>query len=155
MLSARSTMRTDWTATTLTLSVDGERFRVRLARIDAPELDQHFGGAARESLSTQVLDHRVRIETAGRERYGRVLGTVWLKGKSINKRLVADGWAWHYTRYSDSTEFAEAEKAARKGKLGLWAEATPVPPWEWRKRKTRPRAKASTAMPHVFLDRRF
>ena len=31
------------------------------------------------------------------------------------------------------------EKAAREAEKGLWADPHPVPPWEWRKRKSRER----------------
>jgi endonuclease YncB( thermonuclease family) len=47
--------------------------------------------------------------------------------------MLTNGWAWHFTKYDDSREFAAAEAEARKERRGLWADPKPVPPWEWRK----------------------
>ena len=34
--------------------------------------------------------------------------------------------------HADNPRLAAAERAARAAKRGLWADAKPVPPWEWR-----------------------
>ena len=41
--------------------------------------------------------------------------------------------AWAYTKYLTDPAVAEAEKSARTENRGLWSDAAPVPPWEWRK----------------------
>jgi micrococcal nuclease len=56
-------------------------------------------------------------------------------GPTLNARLVAGGHAWHYTRYSDDVELAEAERTARAARAGLWQAETPQPPWDYRKAK--------------------
>jgi micrococcal nuclease len=50
----------------------------------------------------------------------------------VNGWLIADGDAWHYTKYSKSAPLAAAEANARRQKLGLWAQANPVAPWLFR-----------------------
>lgn len=135
-------------ADTITVLVDGRRqVKVRLAAIDAPEIGQDSGRKAKQALSAKVFGKMVRVETAGEDQYGRTLGTVRLaEGQpehSINHDLVAEGWAWHYKRYSDSKELADAESAARDDKLGLWADPNPVAPWDWRKQKREREAKAA------------
>ncbi|EXI92093.1 MAG: hypothetical protein AW12_00836 [Candidatus Accumulibacter sp. BA-94] len=35
----------------------------------------------------------------------------------------------------DQVRYAAAEDAARSRRVGLWADANPVPPWEWRAAK--------------------
>ena len=45
---------------------------------------------------------------------------------------TADGLAWHYTRYSDDARLAAAEREARAARRGLWRDAAPVAPWDWR-----------------------
>ena len=46
--------------------------------------------------------------------------------------------AWWYRKYAPKKkELAKAEAAARKAKRGLWADANPIPPWEWRQRQSR------------------
>ena len=55
-----------------------------------------------------------------------------MKGQRVNKRMVADGMAWHYARFDKSPALAGAERQARASHRGLWADTAPVPPWEWR-----------------------
>src|SRR5262249_27668736 len=59
------------------------------------------------------------------------LGERW-----INKELVEEGFAWHYVQYSKDKELAKAEKAAKERMKGLWADPSPIPPWDFRKGKT-------------------
>ena len=44
------------------------------------------------------------------------------------------GMAWAFTRYLTDPEIAQLEKVARGTGIGLWADSSPVPPWEWRRR---------------------
>ena len=124
---------------TITLLVNGRRqYKVRLEGIDAPELRQDFGTRAKQALSKQCFGKSVRVKTQGQDRYGRTLGEVFVDGQSANLRLVKEGMAWHYKRYSDSTELAEAETQAREKKAGLWSDPTAIPPWEFRAKKKQP-----------------
>lgn len=107
--------------------------RVRLFGIDAPELDQPYGTAARDALAAMVNGRVVRVVEHATDRYGRQVGDVVLDGVSVNRHLVADGAAWCYTRYlppGDDCPRIEAE--ARAARRGLWALPDPVPPWTWR-----------------------
>lgn len=114
------------------LTSDNEQRKIRLDAIDAPEHKQPYSDKSSAALSTLVFGKVVRIDDMGRDSYGRTLGRVWVDKDSINRRMIADGWAWHYKEYSDSTVLAAAEGQARESKLGLWAGKDPVPPWEWR-----------------------
>jgi micrococcal nuclease len=69
------------------------------------------------------------------DRYGRLVGDVLLPdGRSLNQELVKAGMAWWYRQYTpNDTTLAQLEAEARTAKHGLWADATPIPPWEWRK----------------------
>jgi micrococcal nuclease len=51
----------------------------------------------------------------------------------INEELVGEGFAWHFKRYSNDKTLAEAEIEARNAKRGLWQDAHPTPPWEYRR----------------------
>jgi micrococcal nuclease len=53
----------------------------------------------------------------------------------VNLALVAEGLAWHFKRYSDDENLAEAEIAAREERRGLWADPLPVAPWDWREQQ--------------------
>ena len=43
------------------------------------------------------------------------------------------GAAWHYTKYNKTAVLDATERNAMAASRGLWADAEPVPPWEWRK----------------------
>jgi len=107
---------------------------IRLAGIDCPELAQSHGKEARDWLGQLVLGHDVRIKEEGRDRYGRTIADVFLGRLWINQAVVERGLAWHYTAYSTNKELAAAEAEAKAARRGLWADDSPEPPWEFRKR---------------------
>ena len=77
------------------------------------------------------------VECVGhaRDRYGRLLAVCYVGGESINERTVREGWALDYRKYS--TDYLQAESAAKRVGAGLWrGEFTP--PWEWRAARRRP-----------------
>jgi hypothetical protein len=82
------------------------------------------------------------------DRYGRLVGEVLLPdGRSLNRELVRTGLAWWYRPYApNDPTLAQLEAEARTAKRGLWADAQPVPPWQWRKGDREP---ARTAAPRV------
>ncbi len=112
--------------------------KIRLAGIDAPEKAQAFGQRSKESLSDLVFNQVVTVETTKRDRYGRSVGTVVVDGLDANLEQIKRGMAWHYKAYaqeqtpSDRRTYTEAEDAAQRARAGLWRDAQPVPPWEFR-----------------------
>lgn len=107
--------------------------RVRLYGIDAPELDQPYGPAARDALAALVDGRVVRVIEHVTDRYGRQVSDVVRDGVDVNRHLIAAGAAWCYMRYlppGDDCPRIEAE--ARSARRGLWALPNPVPPWAWR-----------------------
>lgn len=118
------------------LNEENKQMRVRLWGIDAPEKKQSYGQAARRHLAEHIAGKDVRLEIRGKDRYGRVLAVVWLGDENENLLQVRDGFAWHYSQYAKkATEYADAEKCAREHHWGLWQDASPTPPWEFRRRK--------------------
>ena len=115
--------------------------KIRLAGIDAPEKAQPFGNRSKESLSDLAFNRTVTVETDKRDRYGREVGKVLVDGRDVNLIQVERGMAWHYKAYereqspSDRKLYEAAESDARAGRRGLWREADPIPPWEFRKAK--------------------
>jgi micrococcal nuclease len=126
----------------ITLLADDRPVKVRLAGIDAPELGQAFGQAAKQRLSELAFGRAIEITISGTDRYGRTIGDFEIGGRSAAEQMVADGLAWHYKRYSDADELAAAESAARDARRGLWADPKPVPPWEWRRHEKAGKAAA-------------
>lgn len=126
---------------------DGEPEKVRLAEIDCPEKSQPFGNNAKQYASDLCFGQTVTVTSDGkRDRYGRVVGTVVTQnGINVNAELIKAGLAWHYKDYSDNEELAALEEQARAMRAGLWADAKPIPPWEWRKNKRTKRKKQRNA----------
>jgi endonuclease YncB( thermonuclease family) len=107
-------------------------YRIRLAGIDTPERGQPFGNVARERLAALTMGQAVEVHVEDRDRYGRTVARLEVGGLDVCLQMVADGLAWHYTRYSDDADLAAAEREARAARRGLWRDAAPVAPWDWR-----------------------
>ncbi|HGP1599998.1 TPA: thermonuclease family protein [Salmonella enterica] len=121
--------------TVVVLAAPATEVRIRLAGIDAPEKGQPFGQRARQFLASRVAGRVVEISGDRRDRYGRILGTLWADGRDINAELVCSGMAWAYRVRSPEPNqaYLQCENTAREQKKGLWQEPSPVPPWQWRK----------------------
>jgi len=123
------------------LDANKVQHKIRLAGIDAPEKKQSFGNRSKESLSDLAFDKTVNVETNKRDRYGRQIGKVLVNGRDVNLVQIERGMAWFYRQYqreqspNDQRLYEAAEDAARADKRGLWRDADPVPPWEFRHKK--------------------
>jgi len=136
---------------TLTVLVERTQVKIRLSGIDAPEKGQAFGGKSKDALAEKVFGKNVRVETQGQDKYGRTLGMIFVGNRNVNVEMVEEGWAWQFKRYDTSKALADAEAKARAAKRGLWADANPKSPWEWRAEgrdksglATNPQAEAGT-----------
>lgn len=119
---------------TLTLLVDKQQIRIRLADIDAPEHKQPFGTRSRQSLHELCHGKAAQVQDNGRDRYGRTIGAVTCAGIDANAEQVRRGMAWVYDRYArPSSPLYALQKEAQDARAGLWVDAQPVPPWDWRK----------------------
>ncbi len=116
--------------------------KVRLAQIDAPEKAQDYGVVSKVNLADMVLNKEVVVEFDKKDRYGRVLGQVYLEELEsdgevhrydVNLAQVASGMAWVYKDYPYQLHYLAAETEARNGKKGLWKDPFPLPPWYYRK----------------------
>lgn len=120
------------------LDAEKVQHKIRLAGIDAPEKTQAFGNRSKESLSYMVFDKTVNVETEKRDRYGRQIGKVLVDGRDVNLVQVERGMAWFYRQYqreqspNDRKLYEAAEDAAKAAKRGLWRDADPVAPWDFR-----------------------
>jgi micrococcal nuclease len=117
---------------TVTILVGERQVKIRLFGIDAPERGQDFSRKSKEALADLVFGKEVRVVTHGNDRYGRTVGDIYVGNTYVNEKMVKDGWAWNYARYSKSKHFAELEQEAREAKKGLWAGKMPIPPWKYR-----------------------
>ena len=91
----------------------------------------------------------VRVEWDRRDRFGRIVGKVWVQPASCpgcpmtldaGHAQITLGMAWWFRRFAneqspgDRAAYEFSEQEARAKRVGLWSDPEPVPPWEWRKR---------------------
>lgn len=116
---------------------NGALVNVRLYGIDAPELKQASGPAAKKLLVSLAARQSLNVQSVDRDRYGRTVALVRLKdGRLINEAMVAQGQAWVYDQYCREelcARLRELEDQARAEGRGLWAQANPTRPSDWRR----------------------
>lgn len=120
-----------------TLDIDG--IRIRLEGIDAPESGQrckrrwlgtwNCGEAATKALIRLVAGGDISCESRGRDVYRRLLAVCHAGGEDINARLVRDGLAWAFVKYSQS--YVGVETEARAARRGIFS-ADNQPAWDYR-----------------------
>ena len=119
-----------------TLELNGAR--VRLHGIDAPESAQtciadgrrwRCGQRAVSALAQRISGQSVACKERDRDRYGRIVAVCRAGGKDLNARMVSQGWALAYRRYS--LDYVDEEASARTARRGVWRGRF-VEPWDWR-----------------------
>ena len=113
----------------------GNGDKVRVLGINAPEVAHEKpaecgGEAARAALRTAVLGKRVTLvpdaRSDDRDRYGRLLRYVEVKGVDVGLTLIEQGHAREYHPRSANAEtradkYDAAEARARRSGAGLWS----------------------------------
>ena len=122
---------------TISVLERGQKLKVRLACIDAPETAQSpYGMASRNQLKALLpLGSTVSLRVQAVDRYGRSVAEVTGKG-IVNLAMVQSGQAFVYRQYLGSCDrgaYLAAERQAQAQRLGVWA----VPggmtrPWDFR-----------------------
>jgi micrococcal nuclease len=139
------------TGDTLSVLRKGRVVQVRLYGVACPERRQAFGAQARQFTrdvafrqTVAVVVDAVAMEATNRR--GQLIAAVQLpNGQDLSQALVQAGYAWHDTQYAPHDKrLAQLQAEAQAAQRGLWADANPVPPWEWRQRQQPP---ASAAVP--------
>ena len=118
---------------TITVLHDRQPEIIRLNGIDSPEKGQAFGDRAKEFTAQLAFGQMVQVIVRDLDRYGRTVADVRLPdGRSLNHEVVRGGYAWWFRRYSSDASLGTAESEARSARRGLWANARPMAPWDWR-----------------------
>lgn len=122
--------------------IDGDTFelltaaqvneRIRLHGIDCPERSQPFSRKAKDHLEALVAGKTVSIIRMDKDRYNRTIAMVYIGTTNVNESMLRAGFAWHFRRYDQNPRWQELELEARTNKRGLWAEPSPMAPWDWR-----------------------
>ena len=132
-----------------TITISGNK--IRLSGIDTPEKNQtcrkagvtwRCGYEATETLRNWTYTKEVRCVGDTKDRYGRLIANCFVDGYNVNARLVHEGLALAYRKYSK--QYVPEEDKARAAKRGMWAGEF-VAPWDWRKGKRLDSPEASIA----------
>jgi endonuclease YncB( thermonuclease family) len=118
---------------------------IRLVGIDAPEKSrkkrepgQPFSRKATKYLVNLVLKKTITIKEYGTDRYGRILGVVFVNGTNVNLEMVRAGLAEVYRgkqpRYFNVKLYRDAEEEAKNAGRGMWSLGDKyVSPRDWRR----------------------
>ncbi|MEJ5261474.1 MAG: thermonuclease family protein [Ignavibacterium sp.] len=113
--------------------IDGDTFelfsgeKVRLIGINSPELKDKFGYESKEYLVNLIKTKEIILKTdsltKNKDIYGRLLRYVYLGEEDINKKMILDGYAVAYLKYSFKKieEYKQAERFAKNKKNGFWS----------------------------------
>lgn len=126
---------------TIKLNIGSTVETVRLIGVDTPETVhpskpvECFGREASNKTKELLTGKMVKIEKDStqdeRDKYGRLLAYIFLEDDTnINKKLIAEGYAFEYTYnlpYKYQNEFKQAETDAMNNKKGLWADGACAP----------------------------
>lgn len=80
------------------------KFSIRLADINTPEIrtkdetEKKKAIQARDYLSSRILDKIVSLECDGFDKYGRVLGRIFIEDQCINQEMVDKNYAVEYMK---------------------------------------------------------
>jgi len=112
---------------TLDIERDGKTVRIRLLRVDTPEREERGYREASRALYDLTFLERVRLEYEGerRDQHGRELAYIFLGDKNVNLEMVERGLSPFFDRYGEgkyAREFQRAEQAARRARIGIWAQ---------------------------------
>ncbi len=114
-------------------AVDGDSIKlreqnVRLAYIDAPEYYQtckdsegkeyNCGIKAREKLERLMKLGELSCKTIGKDIYNRDMSECFVGNVNVNLEMVKSGWAVVYK--STDVAYLDAQKDAKRAKLGIW-----------------------------------
>lgn len=117
--------------------------RIRLVGLDTPELNTRkktkgpecFAQEAKNYLMKKIFDKEVLVVTddinTKRDKFGRLLGYVYLKKNLINAELIQHGFASAFTvfPFTKKSEFVDLQEKAQKNHVGMW-QACDVKCWQ-------------------------
>jgi endonuclease YncB( thermonuclease family) len=123
---------------TLVLRANGQDIKVRLANIDAPEVahgakerSQPFGHSSKVSLEQMTLRQNA-VASCHSKSYDRQVCFIRVGTLDVNAEQVRRGMAWVERRYNRDVHLVQLEDLARKNRVGLWQDANPIQPSQWR-----------------------
>lgn len=111
---------------------NGIPMQIDLESANAPEMEQPYGPEAKEHLSELILNKTVVIKQSRTLEYRHISAVVSTADIDINKKMIADGFAWADENFSYSSNLVATQNTAKKNKAGLWKSPNPKSPTEYR-----------------------
>lgn len=122
--------------TVVVIDAANNQTTLRLAEVDCPEKAQAFGTKAKQFTSDQVYLKVVKYDVTDIDRYGRSIAKIYYDdNKYLSAEIIKNGFGWQYKQYSTSKLLAKLEQEARQNKRGLWIDANPIYPSDFRRNK--------------------
>jgi endonuclease YncB( thermonuclease family) len=136
-LTVRIVAVADGDALTL-LDSSNTQHKIRIDGIATPEEDQAYSQQSKESKSDAAFGRDARAHCPKVDRYRHEVCKLLVEGADVGLEEISRGMAWVFVRYARELEpdrrdaYIAAEAEAREARRGLWVDARPTPPWEWR-----------------------
>lgn len=118
---------------TIEVRQEKRNYKVRLSEIDAPEINQRFGTESKNFLASLILNEEIELIYITEDRYGRIVAKIYKDNKDINRSMVRSGLAWVYDYYVEDQSLYNDQNLAKKNSFNIWSEASPTPPWVFRR----------------------
>jgi endonuclease YncB( thermonuclease family) len=116
---------------TIMVADGGNRSKIGLYGIDAPEPGQQFSEGAKSYLQKYV-GRDVDLQFVTRDSIkDRDLCIVYY-GFPVNTEMLKAGLAWYYERSPRLPSWQDLQTKARERKIGIWSDPDPIPPWQFR-----------------------
>lgn len=98
--------------------VNGRTVKIRIAGIDAPEIEQAEGVEAKNFLESKVVKKAIQFDCKGKS-YDRIICVLSLNGLDIGEEMVRSGFAFDYQKFSKG-KYKSLMETARRKKIGIW-----------------------------------
>ena len=103
--------------------------RLRLISVDTPEKDDPYYNEAKDMVKRAVLNKRGNIDFAGyrRDKYGRLLGYLYIDTLFINKMILDSGLGYLYLfkdtelKSKQTGILLDAQRQAISNGIGIWS----------------------------------
>lgn len=120
----------------LTVQASGAQKEIRLYGVDCPEPGQPFADKAKDYITQKSLNKEVSVDVKATDSAGKTVGVAVSEYVNLNQSLLEAGLAWWDSQNTPSDNAFKALNAkAIVSKAGLWSDAAPLAPWDYRRGK--------------------
>ncbi len=115
-------------------SAKSKPLKLRIQAIDAPEICQSGGVAARDALKARLFGKSVTLFPVATDKYKRTLASVEAQGEDIGRWMVLGGNAWSSGYFHSAGPYLPEQTKAQLARRGIFSGPRPEHPQDFRKR---------------------